>query len=141
MAEGLVSLGFMQVHGREHEAIQAEEALRNFKRADEMGNKRAPYHIGYMYECGIGVEKDEEKAIEYYEKASKAGYKAANYNLRQLRPRDEAKEEEDESESDFAQEDEEDSEELSEDIEDESLSSGSDRQARRMPEEEEKIRA
>ena len=95
----------MQAHGRYQEENQALEALKNFERAEKLGNVRALYQIGCLYEWGNGVQKDVDKAVEYYERAQRAGCKAASYNLRQLRPKEESKEEEDETESDFVEDD------------------------------------
>ena len=34
----------------------------------------AQYNLGYCYEFGIGVEKNEVKAFEYYKKSADQGY-------------------------------------------------------------------
>lgn len=44
-------------------------------------DKEAQYQIGVMYERGIGVEKDQAKAAEWYEKSAWQGYMDAQYNL------------------------------------------------------------
>jgi len=46
-----------------------------------MGNANAQYNLGVCYNNGIGAEKDEQKAVEWYKKASKQGFANAQYNL------------------------------------------------------------
>ena len=36
--------------------------------------------IGNLYENGLGVIKDEKKALDWYEKAGKAGYDKGQHN-------------------------------------------------------------
>ena len=48
------------------------------------GNPEALSDLGYMYEEGIIVEQDYEKAKEYYEQAAKKGYAEAYYLLGEL---------------------------------------------------------
>ena len=45
--------------------------LGNYRKAYEKGDEDAPYRIGRMYERGCGVEKDEQKALEWFYKAEK----------------------------------------------------------------------
>ena len=52
-------------------------AIKIFEDLDSKGNLKASYNLGHMYENGLGVKKDFNKAIEYYEKASKKGLKEA----------------------------------------------------------------
>lgn len=47
----------------------------------EKGNGDALFLMGYAHENGQGVEASREKALDYYEKASKAGQKDATYRL------------------------------------------------------------
>ena len=58
-----------------------EGALEWFTKAAELGNIDAHYNIGVMYEKGIGVEKDMEKAVYHYEKAAIGGSPHARHNL------------------------------------------------------------
>ena len=39
----------------------------------EMGNVSGMYNVGYCYQNGIGVEKDEHKTFVYYQKATEIG--------------------------------------------------------------------
>ena len=41
-----------------------------FKRASEAGNKRAQQNLGHLYELGLGVDLDREKALNLYRRAS-----------------------------------------------------------------------
>lgn len=45
------------------------------------GDRVAQYQVGVMHERGLGVEKDEKKAAEWYEKAAVQGYVDAQYNI------------------------------------------------------------
>ena len=47
----------------------------------ESGNIEAQYWLGACYATGDIVEKDEEKAMEWYTKAAEKGYAEAQYNL------------------------------------------------------------
>src|SRR6185437_15800497 len=50
-------------------------------KAAEQGDARAQYKLGNCYQIGTGVEKNEQKAVEWYQKATKQGYAGAQYNL------------------------------------------------------------
>lgn len=45
-------------------------AMASYKTASELGNARAIYELGWMYESGNGVEKDPARARFYYEMAA-----------------------------------------------------------------------
>lgn len=45
------------------------------------GDRMAQYQIGVMYERGMGIDKDEMKAAEWYEKSAVQGYVDAQYNI------------------------------------------------------------
>lgn len=47
----------------------------------ETKDKEATYFLGLFYDHGYGVERDENKAISYYRKASRAGSIDAAYML------------------------------------------------------------
>ena len=56
-----------------NKALQEKDynrAIELFTKSSEMGNYFATYNLGCMYYFGDGVEKDEEKAFEYFIKAS-----------------------------------------------------------------------
>jgi len=44
-------------------------------------NPEAAFNVGLMYEKGQGVRTDSKQAMQWYEKAAKAGYAPAAYNL------------------------------------------------------------
>ena len=58
-----------------------EQALEEFSYLAEEGNNVAAYHLGLMYEEGLGVEQSAEKAAEYYLKAYNNGNTAAASKL------------------------------------------------------------
>ena len=47
----------------------------------EQGNPEAQYHVGMMYNNGIGVNRDPRKALEWFEKSARSGDPLANYKL------------------------------------------------------------
>jgi TPR repeat protein len=40
----------------------------------DKGDREAQYHLGYMFQTGTGVDKDNRKAHYWYSKAAKAGH-------------------------------------------------------------------
>jgi len=58
-----------------------KKALELFHRAGELGYANAYTNIGYAYDHGEGVEKDEKKANHYYEIAAIKGNVQSRYNL------------------------------------------------------------
>jgi tetratricopeptide (TPR) repeat protein len=56
-------------------------AFKYLTKAAELGDLDAHYRLGWMYEDGEGVEKDEEKAVFHYEKAAIGGHHIARHNL------------------------------------------------------------
>ena len=57
------------------------KALKLFHRAAELGNAASNYNIGVAYRNGRGVERDEKKALHYYELAAMRGNVLARNNL------------------------------------------------------------
>ena len=45
------------------------EAVRLYRLAAEKGSLEAKFRLGWCYANGAGVEKDEEKALKYYNEA------------------------------------------------------------------------
>lgn len=62
-----------------------DKGLKYFMAAAEKKNGDAMLYMGYNYEVGRGVKKDKEKALEWYDKAVKAGNKAAAKRAENLR--------------------------------------------------------
>ena len=58
-----------------------EQAFLLYRTEARAGNLEAQYQTGKMYGSGMGTQKDRAKAAFWYEKASKAGHPAAQYNL------------------------------------------------------------
>ncbi len=52
------------------EAKQYSKAFELFQKSSEKGIHHSDYYIGFMYENGLGVERNIPKAIEYYERIS-----------------------------------------------------------------------
>jgi TPR repeat protein len=48
-------------------------------RARQLKHSEAMIHLGIMYQHGIGVNKDEDKALEMFEEASQYGSLALMY--------------------------------------------------------------
>lgn len=65
----------------EEKSISAEEYYKTgqydfaatlFERAAQSGNSRAAVYLGYMYEHGLGVTRDDVQAVSWYRKAAEA---------------------------------------------------------------------
>ena len=61
-----------------------DQAFAEFTYLAEEGDSIASYYLGKMYAEGLGVEKNEEKAIEFYQKAESAYNIDATYELAQI---------------------------------------------------------
>lgn len=71
-----------------------EEALRLYKkRSDTDGDAFSSFQTGYMYQNGLGVEKNLDNALSYFLKAEKAGNKDSYINIGDLILQGNAKEE------------------------------------------------
>ena len=60
---------------------RCNEALEQFLLADEKGDKKAAYMLGYCFEYSQGVAQSITKAIEYYQKGSDHGIQGCSFNL------------------------------------------------------------
>jgi len=49
-------------------------AIKIWQPLAEKGNADAQYHLGYMFQTGTGVKKDNEKAHFWYTKAAQNGH-------------------------------------------------------------------
>lgn len=65
-----------------------EKYIHFLKKSAEMGYDKAQYELGKMYETGLHVEKDIDKAIEWFEKAGEQGDDGAIYSLLYLKDPD-----------------------------------------------------
>ena len=72
----LVTLGFLGC-GPDSDKAQFDAMMK----IAQGGNAEAQYHIGMMFNNGIGVQKDPGKAFQWFQQASKAGEPLANYKV------------------------------------------------------------
>ena len=52
-----------------------------YRKAAEQGDSAAQYSLGYCYQKGIGVTKDEKQSVEWYRKAAEQGHAEAQAAL------------------------------------------------------------
>jgi len=50
------------------------KAMRIWQPLAKEGNAEAQYHLGYMFQTGTGVKKDNKKALYWYNLAAKHGH-------------------------------------------------------------------
>lgn len=67
-AEAMTEVALDYGFGLSHTA-NLEKAYDFLLEADELGSKNAPYYLGFFNANGYGVEEDDDKAIEWYEKS------------------------------------------------------------------------
>ena len=72
-------LGYILAHNETEE--DDTEAVSWYEKSMKKGNVDAITNLGWMYECGQGVQQDYEKAIELYKQAADAGEDYAMNNL------------------------------------------------------------
>ncbi len=65
--------------------ISSVDAIAKLQRAALAGDSDAQYHLAYLYENGLGVTKDEAKALELYQQAANQGHPTAQNNLDTLK--------------------------------------------------------
>ena len=80
-ANAIYSLGGFYVQGSHGLPQNYAKALELWHKAGELGCTRAYYNIGIAYKFGRGVERNEKKAIHYYELSAIGGYACARYLL------------------------------------------------------------
>lgn len=64
--------------------INFATAFKYYEKLTEYGNERAMYNVGLLYEYGLGVSQDHEKAVEWLTKSHDAGYEPAKIMLSEL---------------------------------------------------------
>ena len=67
-----------------HEAFDAQryaDALRLWQPLAEQGDAEAQYNLALLYSKGLGIKKDERKALEWLHKAARQGMTDAQYNI------------------------------------------------------------
>jgi len=65
--------------------MTSEDAITKLQRAAKAGDADAQYHLAYLYENGLGVPKDEAKALELYQQAVDQDHSSAKNNLDTLK--------------------------------------------------------
>lgn len=78
--EKLLDEGYIAVEMGEY-----ERAFAIYEKLAEAGNADGMYNCGVMFDSGVGVEKDLEKAREYFEMAASMGSEQAANVLEKLR--------------------------------------------------------
>ncbi len=63
------------------ESHQFEEAMKELMPAARSGNADAEELIGVMYAMGLGVERDDERAFEWYLRSSMKGHPGAQSGI------------------------------------------------------------
>lgn len=58
-----------------------EDKIAQWQREAQAGDPDAQYNLAYLYENGLGVPKNEAKALELYQQAADQGHSAAQNNL------------------------------------------------------------
>ena len=70
------NLGMIYLNG-EGIAIDSTEAIKWFKLSSAQNNMKADYQLALCLEKGIGISKDKNLAMYYYQKAADAGHRKA----------------------------------------------------------------
>lgn len=63
-----------------------EDKIALWRREAKAGDPDAQYNLAYIYENGLGVPKDEAKALELYQQAANQGHSAARNNIDAMSP-------------------------------------------------------
>jgi TPR repeat protein len=58
-----------------------EDKIARLQREAREGDPDAQYELAYFYENGLGVPKDEARALELYQQAADQGHPAAQANI------------------------------------------------------------
>ena len=80
-AVAIYDMGSCYSSGRYGLPLDYAKALELWHRAKELGCAEAHYSIGAAYYFGRGVERNEKKAVHYYELAAMGGDVESRYNL------------------------------------------------------------
>jgi TPR repeat protein len=62
-------------------SVVTEDKIAQLQREAQEGDPDAQYNLAYLYENGLGVPKNETKALELYQQAADQGHPAAQNNL------------------------------------------------------------
>ena len=66
---------------RAYEAGDLPLAFKEFRAVADAGNADGQFNVALMYEQGIGVAKDEQQSVVWYEKSAQQGNSNAQFNL------------------------------------------------------------
>ena len=89
-AESIYGLGICHYHGESDIPQDHAKSLELWHRASELGHAMSSYNIGHEYYYGNGargVERDEKKAVHYFELAAMGGHVKARHYLGALEGR------------------------------------------------------
>jgi TPR repeat protein len=64
-----------------YDARRYSEAFGRSLEAADQGDAKACNELGWMYQYGIGIQKDEAQAVSWYRKAANQGFAPASYKL------------------------------------------------------------
>lgn len=62
-------------------ATVTEDEIAQWRKAAQAGDRNAQYNLAYIYEKGLGVPKNEAKALELYQQAAAQGNSTSQNNF------------------------------------------------------------
>ena len=101
-SDAMMDLAFFYM---ENNSDKKDEEFKLVERAAKLGNARGMFNLAQCYQGGIGTQKSDKKAIEWYTKAAQAGYPEASMYLSmdygiQFKTKEQEEKERDEAEYD-----------------------------------------
>ena len=63
----------------EAESVNTDDEIKALIKAAERGGAKAQFKLGVCYDKGDGLDKNKEKALEWFHKAAERGYSKAQY--------------------------------------------------------------
>ena len=63
------------------EPLDCKSTFNIWRDAAQQGNAEAQYYLGTLYWNGVGMNKDEAEAVQFYRRAAAQGYAPAQYDL------------------------------------------------------------
>ncbi|GLE07503.1 hypothetical protein PINS_up017863 [Pythium insidiosum] len=79
--EATINLATLYYYGARGLQQDLTQAARLFHKAYDLGASGSAYHLGHMYNHGIGVQQNNETALKYLQEAVKEGSTAAHNEL------------------------------------------------------------
>ncbi|KAJ0412338.1 hypothetical protein ATCC90586_009528 [Pythium insidiosum] len=79
--EATINLATLYYYGARGLQQDLAQAARLFHKAYDLGASGSAYHLGHMYNYGIGVQQSNETALKYLQEAVKEGSTAAHNEL------------------------------------------------------------